>query len=222
MMKESLENTVGQDLGGSKEGKSSTVQHDEVNNLSEKPMDSEENPSDDADEKHDELDAETQDFLTRLGLKGKSKREVIELKKKLEEMSDKHLRCLAEFENAKRRNAKERLELMKTASQDVMQSLLPVLDDFERALKQMEQATSVEAVREGVVLIHDKLKGVLEQKGLKRMDSLGQEFNVEQHEAVTEILAPSESMKGKVIDEIERGYVLNDKIIRYAKVIVGK
>ncbi len=222
MKKESLENTTGRGFDETQESGRTAGENQQTNNLSDITASEGENTSHEEEEHTDEIDAETEDFLTRLGLKGKSKKEVIDLKKKVEEMNDKYLRLLAEFENAKRRNAKERIELYKTAGQDVLQSLLPVLDDFERALKQMEQAKDINAVREGVLLIHDKFKNILEHKGLKGMNSIGQEFNVEHHEAITEIPAPNDDMKGKVVDEVERGYTLHDKIIRFAKVIVGK
>lgn len=222
MSKESLENTTGQGFEQNEASPEENSSAQEMNNLSDNEAKTEEKTSQQTEEEPIEVDAETEDFLTRLGLKGKSKKEVAALKKQVEELNDRYLRLLAEFDNFKKRNAKERLELFKTAGQDVIQSLLPVLDDFERALKQMEQAKDIEAVKEGVVLIHDKFKNILEQKGLKGMDSVGQDFNVEHHEAVTELPAPSEEMKGKVLDEIERGYTLNDKIIRFAKVVVGK
>jgi molecular chaperone GrpE len=222
MSKESLDNTTGQDFEQNIPSADEASSASEVNNLSDNKEPQEEKTSQSEEEENIEVDAETEDFLTRLGLKGKSKKEVAALKKEVEELNDRYLRLLAEFENAKRRNAKERIELYKTAGQEVIQSLLPVLDDFERAIKQMDQAKDIQAVKEGVLLIHEKFKSILEQKGLKGMNSIGQDFNVEHHEAVTELPAPSEDMKGKVLDEIERGYTLNDKIIRFAKVVVGK
>ena len=143
------------------------------------------------------------------------------LKKQVDEYKDKHLRLYADFDNFKKRNAKERLDLILTAGKDVIQDLLPILDDFERATKALENTTDVAAVKEGMSLIHNKLIKTLEAKGLKPIDSVGQEFNVEKHEAITEIQAAPE-MAGKVIDQVEKGYYLNDKIIRFAKVVVGK
>ena len=143
------------------------------------------------------------------------------LKKQVEEYKDKHLRLYADFDNFKKRNAKERLELILTAGKDVIQDLLPILDDFERATKALENTTDVDAVKEGMKLIQNKLIKTLEGKGLKPIESKGKEFNVEQCEAITEIAAGPE-MAGKVIDEVEKGYYLNDKIIRFAKVVVGK
>ena len=141
---------------------------------------------------------------------------------KLAEVNDKHLRLFAEFENFKRRTAKERIELYKTAGEGVLSSLLPILDDFERAMKAKTDAGEELKEEEGVLLIYNKMKSTLEQKGLKSMDdSVGQPLNTDFHEAITNIPAPSDDMKGKVIDVIEKGYFLNDKVIRYAKVVVA-
>lgn len=144
------------------------------------------------------------------------------LQQDLQAEKDKHLRLFAEFDNFKKRTSKERIDLIKTAGQEVVVAMLPVLDDFERALKQMEKAQDVAAVKEGVELVFNKMKSVLEQKGLKPMDSVQTEFNADLHEAITEIPAPTDDLKGKVVDEVEKGYYLFDKIIRFAKVVVGK
>jgi molecular chaperone GrpE len=143
------------------------------------------------------------------------------LKAKIEELNDKFLRQAAEFENYKRRNAKERIELIQTAGRDVITDLLDVIDDSDRAQKQMEVTTDPDQIKEGVSLVFSKLKTTLAAKGLKAMDAKGSDFNPDLHEAIAEIEA-GEEMKGKVIDEIQKGYYLNDKIIRYAKVVVGK
>ena len=143
------------------------------------------------------------------------------LKAKIEELNDKFLRQAAEFENYKRRNAKERIEMIQTAGRDVIVDLLEVLDDSERAQKQMEMTTDPNQIKEGVSLVFSKLKSTLTAKGLKVMEATGSNFNPDLHEAIAEIEAGKE-MKGKVIDEIQKGYYLNDKIIRYAKVVVGK
>jgi len=143
------------------------------------------------------------------------------LKAELAEANDKYLRLYAEFDNYKRRTNKERVELLQTAGKDVIVDLLTVLDDFERATKSMETATDVQAVKEGISLVQNKLKNILSNKGLKEMDSIGTPFDADIHEAITNIPAPSEEMKGKVIDQVEKGYYLNDKVIRFAKVVVG-
>ncbi|HRO09819.1 MAG TPA: nucleotide exchange factor GrpE [Saprospiraceae bacterium] len=146
--------------------------------------------------------------------------EVAKLNEELGESKDKYLRLFAEFDNFKKRNAKERLDLIKTAAQETIQAILPVLDDFDRAKKSAEAGTEV--FSEGVQLVYHKLHTILENLGLKGMDTDGVEFNMDLHEAITDIPAPTEDMKGKVIDTITKGYYLNDKIIRYAKVVVGK
>lgn len=134
---------------------------------------------------------------------------------------DRYLRLFAEFENYKRRTGKERLELFKTANQEVMISLLPVLDDFERALKELEKSED-DSLFKGITLISNKLNETLRQKGLEVIatDS-GEPFNADLHEAITQIPAPTEELKGKIIDVLEKGYSLGDKIIRYPKVVIG-
>lgn len=144
------------------------------------------------------------------------------LKSQLEEEKDKYIRKVAEFENFKRRNAKERIELIQTAGKDVITELLDVLDDCDRAQKQLETSEDAAANREGVLLVFNKLRSVLQARGLKSMETKNQEFNPDLHEAITEIPAATEEMKGRIVDEVMRGYYLNDKIIRYAKVVVGK
>ncbi|GAB3967429.1 nucleotide exchange factor GrpE [Spirosoma terrae] len=139
----------------------------------------------------------------------------------LAELKDKYLRLYADFENFRRRTAKEKLELIGNANEGVLQALIPVVDDFERAMQSMETAEDVSAVKEGVSLIYNKLFKTLESKGLKPMISKGEPFNADLHESVTQFPAPSDDLKGKVIDEVEKGYYLNDKVIRFAKVIVG-
>lgn len=143
------------------------------------------------------------------------------LKQEVAELNDKYLRLFAEFDNFKRRTQKERIELLQTAGKDVVVSLLPVLDDFERAIKSTENTAEVAPVREGIVLVQNKLKSILGQKGLKEIESINTEFNTDLHEAITQIPSPTEEQKGKVIDELEKGYTLNDKVIRFAKVVVG-
>jgi molecular chaperone GrpE len=143
------------------------------------------------------------------------------LKQELALANDRYLRLYAEFDNFRRRTAKEREEARKTEGKDVIVALLPVLDDFDRAIRSMENSTDINAVKEGVVLIQNKLKNVLSQKGLSEMQSIGAEFDPEIHEAITNIPAPSDDLKGKVVDEMEKGYYLNDKVARFAKVIVG-
>jgi molecular chaperone GrpE len=143
------------------------------------------------------------------------------LKEELALANDKYLRLYAEFDNFRRRTQKERSELLQTAGKDVIVSLLPILDDFERAEKAMETSKDIDAVKQGVALVQSKLNNLLSQKGLKPMQSIGTEFDPDLHEAITNIPAPTDDLKGKVLDEMEKGYTLNDNVIRFAKVIVG-
>ena len=144
------------------------------------------------------------------------------LKKEVEEQKEKFIRLYAEFDNYKRRNAKERVELIQTAGREVIQSMLEVLDDCERAEKQMNQSEDLKQIREGIGLVFSKFRNILQSRGLKEMKSIGEVFNPDFHEAITEIPVPDETMKGKIVDEVEKGYTLNDKIIRFSKVVVGK
>jgi len=153
--------------------------------------------------------------------KSKDDEKLQELGEKLDELNDKYLRLFSEFDNFRKRTQKEKLELFKTASEDVMIAMLPVLDDFERALKVAEENEVDDNHKEGIELIYNKLKKTLEQKGLQCLDSQGQEFDTDYHEAITNMPAPSPELKGKVVEVIEKGYKLNDKVIRFAKVVVG-
>lgn len=147
---------------------------------------------------------------------------VDKLAKERDELRDKYLRLMAEFDNFKKRNVRERMELLNTAAQDTLSALLPVVDDFDRAMNLTEEQKNSPAFQEGIQLVYQKLINTLKQRGLEVMDTNGQDFDPEFHEALTEIPAPSEEMKGKIIDTIERGYTLKGKIIRHAKVVTGK
>ena len=151
--------------------------------------------------------------------------ETSELEKKEKEVNDirdKYLRLQAEFDNYRKRTAKERLELMQTAGKEVIVSLLDVLDDSDRATRQLENATDTAAVKDGILLVFNKLKSTLQAKGLKPMESIDTPFDPDLHDAITEIPAPAPEQAGKVVDVLQPGYYLNDKLIRHAKVIVGK
>ena len=147
--------------------------------------------------------------------------ETEKLASELKEQKDKYLRLSAEFDNFKRRTAKERLELMQTAGKEMAIALLDVADDMDRAEKQIASDEDINHVKEGVQLVFNKLRSVLQQKGIVAMNSLDTDFDVEKHEAVTEIPA-GEEKTGKVVDELQKGYYMNDKLIRFAKVVVGK
>lgn len=142
---------------------------------------------------------------------------------KLADLNDRYLRLYSEFDNYRKRTLKEKGELVKTASEEVIVSLLPVLDDMERAIEVLRagQAEGLESSLEGIKLIYNKFSSILQQKGLQAIESKGQPFDVDFHEAITNIPAPSEDMRGRVVDEIQKGYLLNGKVIRYARVVVG-
>ncbi len=140
----------------------------------------------------------------------------------LSEMKDKYLRLYAEFDNYRRRTMREKENLIKTASESTLLALLPSIDDFSRAIKLADQEDNEETIPEGLRLVYQKMMKALEQRGLKVMESTGEVFNPDMHEALTKVPVQDETMKGKVIDTVERGYYLHDKIIRYAKVVVGQ
>jgi molecular chaperone GrpE len=144
------------------------------------------------------------------------------LRNELQEQKDKFVRLYAEFDNFKRRNARERVELTQTAGKEVISSLLEVLDDCDRAERQMHSSDDISQIRQGVQLVFNKLRASLQGRGLKEMKSIGEPFNPDFHEAITEIPVQDTSMDGKIVDEVEKGYYLHDKIIRFSKVVVGK
>jgi molecular chaperone GrpE len=152
----------------------------------------------------------------------KDDKQVEELGAKLMEMNDKYLRLSAEFDNYRKRTLKERVELLRTAGEQVLVGILPVVDNLERALSSMENASDVTALKEGVLLIYSNFKEFLARNGVKEIETRDADFNTDLHEAVTMIPSPTPAQKGKVIDTIERGYMLNEKVIRFAKVIVGE
>jgi molecular chaperone GrpE len=165
---------------------------------------------------------ENQNGSTHLNEPVAEESEIEKLKTDLAEEKDKYIRKVAEFENFKRRNAKERIELMQTAGKEIITDLLNVLDDCDRAQKQLESSDDATAIKEGVMLVFNKLRSTMQAKGVKAMETINQEFNADLHEAITEIPVTSEESKGKIVDEVTKGYYLNDKIIRHAKVVVGK
>ena len=156
----------------------------------------------------------------RRNKRNKNDKQVEELKEKYDELNDKYLRLFSEFDNYRKRTAKEKIELSKTASESIMVDLLPILDDFERALQTMENKDT-DANYEGVLLIYNKFKRTLEQKGLEEINAKDATFDTDEHEALTNVPVTDESQKGKVLDVIQKGYKLNGKVIRYARVVVG-
>ena len=152
--------------------------------------------------------------------RNKNDKQLDELKEKYDELNDKYLRLFSEFDNYRKRTAKEKIELSKTASESIMVELRPILDDFERAIQTMENKET-DANYEGVVLIYNKFKRTLEQKGLEEINAKDAVFDTDEHEALTNVPVTDESQKGKVLDVIQKGYKLNGKVIRYARVVVG-
>jgi molecular chaperone GrpE len=144
------------------------------------------------------------------------------LEKQVADLSDKHLRLIAEYDNYRKRTLKEKMELTKMAGERIFVNILPVIDDFERAIQHLGSASDLDAVRSGIDLIYTKFIGYLSQQGVKAIDTKDQDFNADLHEAITKVPAPSEEMKGKVIDCLEKGYILDDKVIRFPKVVVGE
>ncbi|UOQ55194.1 nucleotide exchange factor GrpE [Hymenobacter cellulosivorans] len=179
------------------------------------------NLSVDPDNAAGELQEEVNALDTDTADGGAPKAEASKTDAELAELKDKYLRLAAEFDNYKRRTAKERQDLFKTASQELMVALLPVLDDFDRARHHTKDTEDANAVRESIEIISTKLQKTLQQKGLTPMETKGGAFDADLHEAITQIPAPSEDLKGKVVDEVEKGYYLGDKVIRHAKVVLG-
>lgn len=156
-----------------------------------------------------------------LDIKIGSEEKIVELQLKIEELNDKYLRLYSEFDNFRKRTAKEKIELFQTGGENVLSTLLPLVDDFERAIKSNVDITDATIISDGVNLIYNKFKSTLSNKGLEVMKTVGEPFNTDLHEAITNIPAPKEELKGKVIEELEKGYILNGKVIRFAKVVIG-
>jgi molecular chaperone GrpE len=183
-------------------------------NMTNEPIDSQEVP---LSAEENQADASTENTENTVEISPEE-----QLKAQLDEVNDKYIRLLAEFDNFKRRTAKERIELFKVANQETLKAMITVLDDFDRAQKSMDTANDIDALKEGLKLVHHKLKTTLQSQGLAEMEnSYGKTFDTDLHEAVTNIPAPSDELKGKVVDELEKGYLLNEKVIRFAKVVVG-
>ncbi len=154
--------------------------------------------------------------------KSEEEKKIEELSLKVSELNDKYLRLTAEYDNYRKRTLKERMELMKSAGEGVIKGILPVVDDFDRAIAHLGEASDLDAVKEGIDLIHNKFQEYLKQNGVSEIEAIEKDFDTDLHEAITKIPAPTKKMKGKVIDCIEKGYMLNDKIMRFAKVVVGE
>ncbi|NHB69453.1 nucleotide exchange factor GrpE [Perlabentimonas gracilis] len=144
------------------------------------------------------------------------------LQKQLDEAKDKYVRLSAEFDNFRKRTQREKMDLIRFGSEDVMKNILPLVDDFERAIKHTETATDIEAMKQGLVLIHGKFVDFLKNNGVKEIEAMGYELDTDKHDAITKIPAPDDTLKGKIVDVVEKGYMLNEKIIRFAKVVIGE
>jgi molecular chaperone GrpE len=188
----------------------------------DKPNDNMENETMDQEEKDEARSKEGKGPKSKKKKQPTKAEELEELKIQYAELNDKFLRLFADFDNYRKNCNKDKIDLVKTASQRVIEGLLPVLDDFDRAIEANKDRSESDEQLNGFMLIYNKLFTFLKQQGLQPMDSLGKEFDTDYHDAVTQIPAPSDDMKGKVVDVIQKGYLLNDKIIRHAKVVVGQ
>ena len=207
-----------------KENENVNNQDDALKDTVNPDMESTQKPTDDQ-PKQEETKEATSDNVSdkkskRFKIRHAAEKALEEEKAKYAELNDKFLRLFSEFDNFRKRTAKEKLDLTVTASENVIKDILPVLDDFERALQNMEKNGN-EADMQGVTLIYNKLKDTLKKKGLEEIEAMGAEFNTDEHEALTMIPAPEEDKKGKVLDVIQKGYKLNGKVIRFARVVVG-
>lgn len=173
-------------------------------------------------EENAELNADEQEHKKTKHKKDKNEVLVQELGEKLIELTDKHLRLQAEFDNFRKRTMKEKADLIKSGGESVLINILPVVDDFERALVSLKDVSDDDAGKKGTQLIYNKFSEFLKQSNIKEIDAINQEFNVDLHEAITKIPAPDESLKGKVVDVLQKGYLLNEKVIRFAKVVIGE
>jgi molecular chaperone GrpE len=176
--------------------------------------------TDNRDNKNINAPHETNGTVQQEGKEGKSPETALE--EKIKEQEDKYLRLAAEFDNYRKRSLREKAELIKLAGEEIFTNLLPVIDDMDRAMESMNNAGDMEAIKKGIQLIHFKFREFLKQKGVREIQAIGTEFDTDVHEAVTKIPAPSKKDKGKIVEVIEKGYILHDKVIRYAKVVVGE
>lgn len=211
--KTSKKNSATNDAQAKEEKKS------DINNKNEDA----ENTASQKDAKGDEKKSDKSKGKQKQKNKTDSKEEIIEeLEEQIQTLNDKHLRLQAEFDNFRKRTFKERMELIKHAGEDTLKDLLPIIDDIDRAIINNESAKDLQAVKEGISLIQIKFQDFLKSKGLTEINAMHSEFDTDLHEAVTKIPAPDENLKGKIVDVIQKGYILNEKVIRFAKVIIGE
>ena len=201
-------------MRGKKIDKETDVNVEEVN---EKTVNSQSSKTSDK-----EVFSEEKPDKKKKSKKDKKEAKIEELEAKLQDIQDKHLRLQAEFDNFRRRTIKEKVDLMKSGGESVLVNILPVIDDFERALESLKDVPDDDAGKQGTALIYTKFEEFLKQNNVKEIEALHQDFDVDLHEALTKIPAPEEKLKGKVVDVIQKGYLLNEKVIRFAKVVIGE
>lgn len=198
----------------------------EVKNPAEEPVTknvSEETKAEtEQEEKKQDEQAEKKSEKKKKSKKDKKDKKIEELETQLQQLQDKHLRLQAEFDNFRRRTIKEKADLIKSGGESVLVNILPVVDDFERALTSLSEVSDDDAGKQGTLLIYNKFQEFLKQNNIKEIDAKEQDFDVDLHEAITKIPAPNEELKGKVVDVVQKGYCLNDKVIRFAKVVIGE
>jgi len=182
----------------------------------------EENSSSNASDEELNQRGEVQNRRIKRPKKEKTTELIESLENSLAQKNDQYLRLHAEFDNYRKRTLKEKTELTKSAGEGLLINILPVIDDFERAIKAMQTATDIDSVKEGIDLIYKRFSDFIKMNGVKEIDANGKDFNTDLHEAITKIPAPTEEMKGKVVDVIQKGYTLNEKVIRFAKVVIGE
>lgn len=173
-------------------------------------------------EQNTDIKAENKDNSAEKAVEENVSEKATNWEAKAAEMNDKYLRLYSEFDNYRKRTIKEKSDIIKTAGEDVFKALLPVIDDFDRAVKANEKIEDIQSIKEGLILIHNKLKNTVQQKGLTAFECVGTSFDADIMEAITHIPAADDSQKGKVVDELEKGYKLGDKVIRFAKVIIAQ
>ncbi|MBN2805843.1 MAG: nucleotide exchange factor GrpE [Prolixibacteraceae bacterium] len=173
-------------------------------------------------ETEEKVDDHVNEKSSRKDRKDKSAEKIQELEQLIADKDDKYLRLQAEFDNYRKRTLKEKMDLIKSGGESLLINILPVIDDFDRAIKMMETAQENTAIAEGVNLIYKRFNDFLQQNGVKEIEAIEKEFDLDLHEAITKIPAPNEALKGKVVDVVQKGYYLNDKVIRFAKVVIGE
>lgn len=191
----------------------------------EKVVNEQENSTEEVTQEQQEAQEKTakqEDKHDKKSKKDKAHEEIEKLQKEIAEMKDKHVRLQAEFDNFRKRTLKEKMELMKSGGESVLMNIIPVIDDFERALAAFSDVEDENPLKHGVTLIYNKFQEFLKQNGIKEIEAKEKDFDTDLHEAITKIPAPTEELKGKVVDVVQKGYLLHEKVIRFAKVVIGE